>query len=118
MEKHGPRIEVTREGSITIVDLLDEEVLEEHIIADIAESLFGVIEDEKPVKMVLSFARVKHMSSAALGMLIRLNKHTEETGGCLKLCDIREALYQVFLITKLNKLFDIYDNEDTAVKSF
>ena len=118
MKSNGPRIEVSREDGITIIDVLDEEVLEEHVIADIAESLFAVVEDDQSLKMVLSFARVKHMSSSALGMLIRLNKRIEDTKGVLKLCDIKPALLEVFVITKLNRLFDMYETEDMAVSSF
>ena len=117
MGQNVPRIEVSREGGITIVDLLDQEILEEHVIANIADSLFAVVAEEDAIKLVLSFARVKHLSSSALGTLIRLNKRVDECGGQLKLCDIKDALYEIFVITKLNKLFDIYENESMAVSS-
>lgn len=118
MENYGPRIEVTHEAEITTVYLLDEEVLEEYAINEITESLFSVIDDYAPVRMVLSFAKVKHLSSSALGTLIRLSKKIVESKGSLKLCDIRPNLYEIFVITKLNKLFDICDSEEAALKSF
>jgi len=101
-----------------VVELLDEEILDEITISEIAESLFSILEDKLPNRMVLSFDRVKHLSSMALGTLIRLNKRVEEHGGKLKLCEIRKSLYEIFEITKLNKLFDIYDSRDLAVSSF
>ena len=118
MKEQEPRIEVSRENGITLVDLLDEEVLEEHVINDIAESLFAVVDESTPANMVLSFARVKHLSSSTLGVLIRLDKRVRESGGKLKLCDIKPVLYEIFVITKLNKLLDIYENEEMALNSF
>ncbi|MBN2376089.1 MAG: STAS domain-containing protein [Sedimentisphaerales bacterium] len=112
------RIEVRHEGKAKIVELLDEEILDEITISEIAESLFSVLEEGSANQMVLSFARVKHLSSMALGTLIRLNKRAEEHGGKLKLCEIRKNLYEIFEITKLNKLFDIYESRDLAISSF
>ena len=118
MKDYQARIEVIQKDGVTIVDLLDEEILDEATISTIANSLFSVVEDNSPVKMLLSFSKVKHLSSMALGTLIRLNKRAEENGGTLKLCEIRSSLYEIFVITKLNKLFDIYDSKTTAVASF
>jgi anti-sigma B factor antagonist len=118
MQNYGPRVAVNQNGEVTEVELLDEEILDENTINDVAETLFAVVEDKAPVKLLLSFGRVKHLSSSALGTLIRLNKRIDESKGALKLCSIRASLYEVFVITKLNKLFDIYKDEDTALKSF
>ena len=51
-------------------------------------------------------------------MLITLNKLIEGTSGNLKLSEITPQIYEVFKITRLNKLFDIYDTRDEALKSF
>lgn len=117
MENKGPRIEVKQDGDITVVYLLDKEVLEEHIINDIAESLFAVVSQRSPIKLVVSFKNVKHLSSSALGTLIRLNKQVESDSGTLALCDLMPSLYEIFIITKLNKLFGIYDTQAMAMSS-
>ncbi len=118
MINNGPSIEVTREGNITVVELLNEEVLEEMTINNIAESLFSLVEENASIKLLLSFKKVKHLSSSALGTLIRLNKRVEENKGTLKLCGLRKGLYDIFVITKLNRLFDIYDDKEEAIASF
>ena len=118
MENYHARVELRQEGDITILELMDKEILDETTINEIADSLFTVVAERSPVKMVLSFAKVKHLSSMALGTLIRLNKRVEEGGGELKLCTIIKSLYEVFVITKLNKLFAIYDTEEKALESF
>ena len=118
MENSGPSIEVTREGAITVVELLDEEILEEQTIDHIAESLFAVVEENPGAKLLLNFTRVKHLSSSALGTLIRLNKRISESNGQLKLCQLKKSLYEIFVITKLNRLFEIYEAKEKALRSF
>lgn len=118
MENEGPRIVVKHEGSVIIAELLDEEILEENTIEDITEALFSLVEDNPGVHLILSFLKVRHLSSSALGTLIRLNKRIEESKGTLKMCDIKPSLYEIFVITKLVRLFDIYDNEALALSSY
>jgi len=118
MINYGPKIEVTQDGAVTIVELLDEEILEEGTIHTIAESLFSVVSERPGIQLLLSFSHVKHLSSSALGTLIRLNKRVEEAQGTLKLCRLRTALQEIFKITKLNRLFEIYDDKATALGSF
>jgi anti-anti-sigma factor len=113
-----PKIAIKNEGSISVLELLDEEILDESTINDISDSLFSVLEEQHTEHMIVSFVRVKHLSSMALGMLIRLNKKVEEGGGMLKLCDIKPSLYEIFRITKLDKLLSIYDNCEQALTSF
>ena len=70
------------------------------------------------VKLLLSFKAVEHLSSAALGTLITLNKQVSEQKGVLKLSDIAPPIYEVFKITRLNKLFDICGTVDEALSTF
>jgi len=118
MTDNGPKIEVRHKNNVTVVELLVEEILEEGVIIDISDSLFSVAMDNPGLNIVLSFSKVKHFSSSALGMLIRMNKRVKEGGGTLKLCRIAPTLLEVFTITRLDKLFDIYTDEDQAVSSF
>jgi anti-sigma B factor antagonist len=76
------------------------------------------VEKEKRSAVLLNFVDVEFLSSAALGKLITLDKKVKAAGGKLKLCNIRPQIYEVFAITKLNKLFEIKDNQDEAVAAF
>jgi anti-sigma B factor antagonist len=50
--------------------------------------------------------------------LITLDKKAKARGGSLKLCNIRPEIYEVFAITRLNRLFDIRDDEADALAAF
>jgi anti-sigma B factor antagonist len=51
-------------------------------------------------------------------MLITLQKKVEEQHGTLKLSNINRQIFQVFKITRLNRLFDIHDSAEKALESF
>ncbi len=50
---------------------------------------------------------MEYLSSAALGKLITMEKKVKAAKGKLRLCCIRPEIYEVFAITKLNRLFKI-----------
>jgi anti-sigma B factor antagonist len=116
MEK--PRIKISYKNKIKVIELLDDKILDEATLADLTESLFSVLTEEETPNIVINFSRVMQMSSSMLGILIRLNKRVAEKGGNLKLCCIIPMLYDIFVLTKINKLFEIYHDEQTAINSF
>jgi len=69
-------------------------------------------------KILLNFGNVEYLSSAALAKLITLNKKLQQVGGRLSLCNIDPQIYEVFEITKLNKLFNIQTDEQAALQAF
>ena len=69
-------------------------------------------------RMVLSFLGVEQLTSLVLGQLIRVHKRLAESAGEIRLADIDPQIYEVFVITHLDRLFKIFDREDEAVASF
>ena len=112
------RIEVTQMGEVTVVRFVDRKILDEANIQELGQELFQLVEDENHKSLLLNFSSVEFLSSAALGKLITLEKRVKAHGGKLKLSNIRPEIYEVFAITKLNKLFDIKDDEADALASF
>jgi len=112
------RIKVKREGAIIEVFFRDRNILDEANIQQIEEEIRSVIEPEKNPKLLINFTDVDHLSSAALGKLITIKKRVEALSGQLKLSTIDKQIYDVFRITKLNKIFDIYDTADQARATF
>ena len=118
MADEKPHISVKNSGGVNIVEFADRKILEELSISEIGEELARVVTGMGDVKMLLSFKNVEHLSSAALGMLITLNKQVAEKRGKLKLSDITPQIYEVFKITRLNKLFSIYGTAKEALADF
>lgn len=111
-------LEVSEVGDVTVVHFVDRKILDEATIQELGQELFNLVEEENRNKLLLNFTTVEFLSSAALGKLITLDKKVKAHGGKLKLTNIRPEIYEVFAITKLNKLFDIKDDEADALAAF
>lgn len=112
------RLEVEAIGDVTVVNFVDRKILDEQNIQAIGEQLFSLVEQEGVKKMLLNFGNVEYLSSAALGKLITLNKKVASSGGKLVLCNIKSDIYEVFEITRLDKLFKIKKDEQEALQAF
>ena len=116
MAQNKPRISVEYADNATIVSFVDEKILEEMDIRALQETIMSVVESASGgMNMILDFGNVRFLSSAVLGLLIRISKRIYERDGRLKLCNINPKIYEVFKITRLTKTFDIYKDVDSAV---
>ena len=113
-----PPVSVTQQKDVRIVEFTNNRILDEANIADIGSSLNALIDEKNNPKLLLDFNTVDHLSSAALGMLINANKRIREKNGQLRLANIKPQIFEVFVITKLNKLFKIYPTRPEALASF
>src|SRR5277367_1422394 len=112
------RLEVEDIGEITVVNFIDRKILDEQNIQKIGEDLFSLVDELGRVKILLNFSNVEYLSSAALGKFITLNKKVQAASGKLILCNISDDIQEVFEITKLNRLFKIEKDEQTALQAF
>jgi anti-sigma B factor antagonist len=112
------RLVLENVGDVTVVGFVDRRILDEANIQIIADQLFGLVEDQGRRKIILNFLNVEYLSSAALGKLITLHKKLVAVKGKLVLCNISPQIYEVFAITKLDKIFTIVKELPDALKVF
>jgi len=112
------RLTMTETGDVAVVRFVDRKILDAANIQELGEELFSLVEDEGRKQLLLNFSNVEFLSSAALNKLIILDKKVKSHGGKLKLSNLKPEIYEVFVITRLNQLFDIKDDEAEAVKAF
>ena len=112
------RIDVSKIGEVTVVKFLDKKILDETNIQELGVELFGLVEQDNRKSILLNFSHVEFLSSAALGKLITLDRKVKAAKGRLKMSNIRPEIFEVFQITKLNKVFDIRNDEAEAVAAF
>jgi anti-sigma B factor antagonist len=117
MAKIKPRVSVEYTAKATIVTLTDEKILEETDIQALRESIMSVIEQAERINLILDFCNVRFLSSAVLGLLISVSKKVYEHDGQFRLCNINPRIYEIFKITRLTKIFDIYDDREGAIES-
>ncbi len=117
MEPIKPRINVEYAENATIATFTAQSILEEKDIQALQKSIIPVIEQAERINLILDFCNVRFLSSAVLGLLIRISKKIYERDGQLRLCNINPKIYEAFKITRLTKIFDIYKDTEDAVES-
>jgi anti-sigma B factor antagonist len=105
-------------GEILVVFIDTERLLDGPAIDVCLREIVAVLEKSEGNYVLLHFGRVTFMSSAALGMLIRVNKKCAEFKIMLKLCNIAPDIRQVFKITGLDKVLTIYADASQAMEAF
>ncbi len=118
MASTASRIRVLEQEGVMRVEFVDRNILDEANIQQIGDEISRIVDSQAEPKVLISFENVDHLSSAALGTLITINNKVRDRNGQLRLSDIDPQIYEVFVITKLNKLFQIHDNADQALASF
>jgi anti-sigma B factor antagonist len=109
------RLEVAESSQVSVVRFKDQKIIDPEAIQELGDELFTLVEKDNRPKIVLNFANVEFLSSAALGKLITFEKKVKKNGSKLILTNIAPEIYQVFTITNLDKLFTIKDSEADAL---
>jgi anti-sigma B factor antagonist len=118
MAESTPPLALAWQKDIRIAEFTNNKILDDARIADIGQTLDSLIDEVAVPKLLLDFSNVEHLSSAALGMLINANNRVRQKNGQLRLSDIKAQILEVFVITKLNRLFKILPTRAEALASF
>ncbi|MFM7808644.1 MAG: STAS domain-containing protein [Planctomycetota bacterium] len=110
-------IRTSREGAVVRVSFTERKIIDEVVIHQIGQEILKLVDAEATPKVVLDFAGVEHLSSAALGVLISVHNRVKSRSGQLRLCANAKPIFEVFRITKLDKLFQVHETADAAAQS-
>ena len=113
-----PRLNVRKSSDVTVVSFVDRMLVNEDIIREIGEQLRALVADPDVTHVLLDFQDVRFMSSSLLGLLLPLMRALGQRGGQMKLCSLAPSLREVFTVSKLDRLFALYDDEEDALKAF
>lgn len=69
-------------------------------------------------KIVIDFSGVPYVDSSGLATLIELLQRLKKISGRLRICCVSEKVKNVFEITKLHKLFELFDDQSRALENF
>ena len=115
MNQQPRRITVEEKGDYTIIKFRDADILDQVNIHEMGNEMYAVVEGSPGINVIVDFEGVEYLSSSALGKLITLKRKSKETSGTLKMCRIKPEIMEVFRITKLDTIFDIYPDLDAAL---
>jgi anti-sigma B factor antagonist len=103
-------------GSVTVLDLEGKLVLGDGdmLVKDKVHSL--VFQGRKQI--LLNLGSVSFVDSTGLGALVATYVTAKNNGGQIKLVNLTKRLHDLLVISKLVNVFETYDSEDEALRSF
>ncbi len=85
--------------------------------ARLRETIRGSVNDGKK-NILLDLGEVSYIDSTGLGEFVSSLSHVKGNGGQLKLLNLTKKVHDLLQITKLVTVFEIFEDESAAVKSF
>lgn len=86
-------------------------------VADVRRAFEHLIESGLN-RIILNFKEVEYIDSTGLGTLVIGHSRASDSGGAMKLLNLSKRSAQLLILTKLSTVFEIFDDEQTAVNSF
>jgi anti-sigma B factor antagonist len=102
-------------GNVAVVDLQGKGLIDS---GEEPYSTAAALAAKGRLNVLLNFASVSYYDSAGLGVLVRSYTVLQRMGGILKLLRPQKQLRDLLHATKLASVFEIFEDEDAAIKSF
>ena len=103
-------------GDVTILDMDGKITIGEGSVA-VRSAVRRLIEEGKK-KILLNLSGVGYVDSSGIGELVSSFTTINREGGQLKLLNLTQKIQDLLAITKLLTVFDVYEDESTALNSF
>lgn len=85
--------------------------------AEVRKAVAGFI-DREYQKLIIDLSKVTYLNSTAIGVLVSAYTTFSRKGWKIKLSGLNKNINNIFVITKLTLVFDVYENVAEAAKSF
>ena len=92
--------------------------IDAQVYEDVFAELVKLVDKVQPKKLLLNLTGVHYIYSTALSRLITLHKRIKMYKGELRLCELEPEVAELFEVTQLKKLFDIRQDESSALEKF
>ena len=109
------KIAERRVGDVTILDLYGRLVMDED--TSCTEHIDLLVREGR-IRILLNLREVTYIDSAGVGALIAKYVSLRRRGGDLRLLSLSDRVRRVITIAHLLEVFDIFESEDLAVRSF
>ena len=106
----------TLAGEVVILDLAGKITIGEGSV-QLRDAVEKLLEAGRN-RIILNLAGVGYVDSSGIGELVSRYTTTKNTGGRLKLLNLPKKIKDLLMITKLLTVFEIYEDEQTALESF
>lgn len=117
LERGGIVITTTRKiDNVNIIDLSGRITIGEGTVI-LRDAVSNLVKNQEK-HILLNLADISYIDSSGLGELVRCFSTVSKDGGKLKLLSLTTKIRDLLSITKLLTVFDVYDDEAKAIRSF
>jgi anti-sigma B factor antagonist len=106
----------TLEGGIGLIEVKGSLVGGDET-TEVRQAVAGYVERNYD-KLLIDLGKVTYLNSTAIGVLVSAHTTYSRKGWKVKLCGVNKNINNIFVITKLTLVFDVYETLEDAVKSF
>jgi anti-sigma B factor antagonist len=110
------KIEERLVGNVTILDMVGKLTMD-HGAQHLKDKINSLI-SQQHTSVVLNLKNVSYIDSGGLGQLAASFGSVKKTGGSMKLLSVNSRNHDLLSITRLVTLFETFDSESEAVRSF
>ena len=108
---------VTRKiRDVLLVGLAQPDTLEANNVGPFRESMADLVETNP--RVLIDMSNITFLDSSGLGALVAIWRRLSSREGEIKLCSIPPSVRTVFEITRMHRVFEIYETEEEALASF
>jgi len=107
---------ITQKVSYSLIKLSGN-LIEKNQANSLIEEIDSHTEGEH-LKYVIDLSSFQYMNSTGLNVLLNILTKARKSGGEAVICAVPEKINSLLVITKLNNVFSILENEEAAAKSF
>ena len=108
-------IKAASQGDVLVIRIEESRLMDADTVQRVNDELAVALQNSGRSEVLLHLAQVTSMSSAAFGMLLRASKTCKERGMALKISNVPPVGREVFQVTGLGKLFEIYPDANDAM---
>ena len=110
------KYKVREDGNVTVIDISGKLMGGED--ADVFRDLIHELLENGRKKIVVNLASLKWINSSGVGILITGYTTMRKNKGDLKLLNVSKKIESILYVTKLNLIFECFDDEHEAIRSY
>ena len=109
-------IAAKKAGDVLVISFTEPQTLEASNVGPFRETVANLVKDA--TKILIDMGNITFLDSSGLGALVAIWRSISSRDGEVKLCRISPSVRTVFELTRIHRIFEIYDTEEEALASY
>ena len=113
-----PHLRVQVVKGVAIVGFLDTYLQATDVIKETSDQLLELVRVNDYEKVLLNFEGVRFLSSEMIAVVLKFHRRMVQYKGHLRLCGLAPNLRDIFRVSQLDKLLNIFDTDKDALAKY